>query len=321
MSFFQNFSENLKTGLNQSLQEAQKLSQDFTPYAQKISQEFTPYAQRTARSLQEKFGQIDDISELPQEYVELENKVETLKAVYGSLLSVTSTYDHEGYDNPLNVKETVNELSKNISLKVGKLANARSSEEAQAALLAANPNGQPKTLNHAISTTVNLSALKIQQSSNDDSFDLVAQGLTSIGETEAKIGVARLQQDKLIQQKVNEQFRRQLKDNLNRADKARKLVENKRLSYDAARASLKNARPEKEASLRVQLETLEDEFAATTEDAVSVLKEVIESSNILDQVTELVTAQLAYHKAASELLDQLLPNLQNLRDEQVAKDI
>ncbi|CCH43102.1 Meiotically up-regulated protein [Wickerhamomyces ciferrii] len=304
MSFFQNFQKNLQAGLEEGLKEAQKLSSDFQPIAT-----------RTARQLQERFGQIDDISELPQEYVELERKVDTLKTVYQNLLSVTSTYENESYDYPSNLKESVNDITKTISTKVEKLASARSRDEAQAILIASNPNTQPKTLNHAISTSTNLSALKIQQTSSDDSFDSIAQGLTQIGQTETKIGEARLQQDALVSKHVNDQFRRQLRTNLQRSDKARKLVENKRLSYDAARTSLKNARPEKEASLRVTLETLEDEFAAATEEAVSVMKNVIENTSILSELTELITAQLAYHKAASELLGQLLPNIESLRDE------
>lgn len=308
MSFFQNFSKNLQTGLEEGLKEAQKLSS-----------EFQPIATRTARQLQERFGQIDDISQLPQEYVELEKKVDTLKTVYQNLLSVTSTYENEAYDYPSNLRDSVIDITKTVSTKVEKLANARSRDEAQAILIASNPKTQPKTLNHAISTSTNLSALKIQQSSNDDSFDSVAQGLTQIGQTETKIGEARLQQDALIRTHVNDQFRKQLRTNLQRSDKARKLVENKRLSYDAARASLKNARPEKEASLRVTLETLEDEFAAATEEAVSVMKNVLENTSILNELVELITAQLAYHKAASELLSQVLPNLQSLRDDAGSK--
>lgn len=304
MSFFQNFSKNLQTGLEEGLKEAQKLSS-----------EFQPIATRTARQLQEKFGQIDDISQLPQEYVELEKKVDTLKVVYQNLLSVTSTYENEAYDYPSHLKDSLNEITKTISTKVGKLANARTTDEAQAILIASNPNTQPKTLSHAISTSTNLSALKIQQSSSDDSFDLIAQGLTQVGQTEAKIGEARIQQDSLVKTHVNDQFKKQLRTNLQRSDKARKLVENKRLSYDAARASLKNARPEKEASLRVTLETLEDEFAAATEEAVSVMKNVLENTSVLSELVELITAQLAYHKAASELLSQVLPNLQTLRDD------
>lgn len=304
MSFFENFTKTVQSGLNEGLSQAQKLSSDFTPLAT-----------RTARQLQEKFGQTDDISQLPQDYVELEKKIDTLKVVYNNLLSVTSTFESESYDSPSHLKESVLDISKNISTKVEKLANARSTEEAQAILVASNPKTLPKTLNYAISTATNLSALKIQQNSTDDSFDSVAQGLTQLGQTESKIGEARLQQDKLIQTKVNEQFRKQLKQNLVKADKARKLVENKRLSYDAARASLKNARPEKEASLRVTLETLEDEFAAATEDAVATLKQVVESASVLSELVEFVTAQLAYHKAAAQLLEDLLPNLENLRDD------
>jgi len=304
MSFFQNFQKNLQTGLEEGLKEAQKLSS-----------EFTPIATRTARQLQERFGQIDDISQLPQEYVELEKKVDTLKTVYQNLLSVTSTYENESYDYPSNLKENVNEITKTVSTKLEKLASARSRDEAQAILIASDQRTQPKTLNHAISTSTNLSALRIQQTATDDSFDAIAQGLTQIGQVETKLGEARLQQDALIKSRVNDQFKKQLRTNLQRSDKARKLVENKRLSYDAARASLKNAKPEKEASLRVTLETLEDEFAAATEEAVSVMKNVLSNSSILNELVELITAQLAYHKASSELLSQVLPNLETLRDD------
>jgi hypothetical protein len=304
MSFFQNLSKNLQSGLNEGIKEAQKLSS-----------EFTPLAQRTARQLQEKLGQTDDISQLPQEYVELEQKVEVLKTVYKNLHAVTATYDSESYDYPNSLKESVTDITKNITTKVEKLASARSTGEAQAIIISESPRTQPKTLNHAISTATNLSALKIQQHSTDDSMDLIAQGLTQVGQVEAKIGDAKLQQDKLIQSSVNKPFVEELKQTLASVDRARKNVENKRLSYDAARASLKNCKPEKEASLRVTLETLEDEFAAATEDAVVVMKDALKNCAILDQLTELITAQLAYHKASSELLDQLLPNLQNLKED------
>lgn len=304
MSFFQNFSKNLQEGLNEGLKEAQKLSS-----------EFTPLAARTARQLQEKFGQTDDISQLPQEYVELEHRIDLLKSVYVNLHSVTATYDSESYDYPNSLRESMLDVTKNIGTRVEKLAAARSTGEAQAVFIAESPKTQPKTLNHAISTATNLSALKIQQQSTDDSFDIIAQGLTQVGTAEAKIGEAKLQQDKLIQGKVNAPFVDQLKHKLAIVDRSRKNVENKRLSYDAARASLKNCKPEKEASLRVTLETLEDEFAAATEEAVVVMKEALKQAAILDQLVELVTAQLAYHSAATELLTQLLPGLQGLKED------
>ncbi|ODV72373.1 Gvp36p CYBJADRAFT_185849 [Cyberlindnera jadinii NRRL Y-1542] len=304
MSFFQNLSKNLQTGLNEGYSQAQKLSS-----------EITPLAQRTARQIQEKLGQTDDISQLPQEYTELEQKVDLLKSVYKTLLSVTSTFDSESYDYPNNVKESVTEMSKNFTNKVEKLASARSTSEAHAVIVSENPRSLPKTLNQALSTAANVSALKIQQLSTDDSLDIVAQGLTQVGQVEAKISEAKLQQDKLIQTNVNKPFVLQLKQSLSVADRARKNVENKRLSYDAARSSLKNCKPEKEASLRVTLESLEDEFAAATEDAVVVMKDVLKKAEVLEQLTELITAQLAFHKAASELLGQLLPTLENLKED------
>lgn len=300
MSFFQNFTNQLQSGLSEGLKEAQKLSQDLQPLAQ-----------RTARQFQEKFGSTDDISQLPQEYLDLESQLDLMKDVYSNLHSVTSIYDSEGYDYPNSLK--FNELTKSITSKVGQLSQARTTEEAQS-IIVSPASKTPKTLNHALATVTSIASQKVKQSHEASSSTSLTQGLDQFAEIESKIGELRIQQDKLIQSTVNAPIQN-LQRQFQIVDKSRKNVHNKRLSYDATRGQLKSCKPEKQASLRVQLDSQEDEFMVAIEDCVITMKDCVEKCKMLDQLIDLVVAQLAYHKGVTEVLGQFLPKLQGLKED------
>lgn len=53
------------------------------------SANFTPFAQRTQQMIKEQLGQVDDKTQLPDEYIELEKRVDALKLVHQKLLQVT----------------------------------------------------------------------------------------------------------------------------------------------------------------------------------------------------------------------------------------
>lgn len=53
------------------------------------SANFTPFAQRTQQLIKEQLGQAEDRTQLPDEYIELEKRVDALKVVHQKLLSVT----------------------------------------------------------------------------------------------------------------------------------------------------------------------------------------------------------------------------------------
>lgn len=65
---------------------------------------------KTTRFLQEKVGVIseDEISKLPEDYQQLELKVDALEKVLNRLLLVTRTFELEGYDYPPNLTESLN---------------------------------------------------------------------------------------------------------------------------------------------------------------------------------------------------------------------
>lgn len=53
------------------------------------SASFTPFAQRTQQMIKEQLGQAEDRTQLPDEYIELEKRVDALKLVHQKLLQVT----------------------------------------------------------------------------------------------------------------------------------------------------------------------------------------------------------------------------------------
>ena len=53
------------------------------------SASFTPFAQRTQQMIKEQLGQAEDKTQLPDEYIKLEKRVDALKLVHQKLLQVT----------------------------------------------------------------------------------------------------------------------------------------------------------------------------------------------------------------------------------------
>lgn len=117
------------------------------------------------------------------------------------------------------------------------------------------------------------------------------------------------------------------------ATKARKNVENARLSLDAAKSRAKSgpginfpgmgtARQDvhQEDNLteeqRVEVETAEDEFVGCTEEAVGVMKNVLDTPEPLRNLADLVQAQLEFHKKAFEIYSELAPLIEGLQVEQ-----
>ncbi|KAK9472475.1 BAR domain-containing family protein [Dipodascopsis tothii] len=278
-----------------------------------ISASFQPFAKRTGRLIQEKLGNADEITELPQEYVDLEKRVDALKTIHLKMLSVTSQYANEGYDYPPNLRESFADLSRNVTERVQSLSQAQSASEAQAALTRAFSKSAPKTFNHAISRAALASAHQL------DISDPLGIALEKYALAQEKVGEARLAQDALISSRFNAALSTTLSTSLKFADKARRNVNNARLTLDAAKTAAKTARPEKQDAARVEVEQAEDEFVAATEEAVSVMKNVLDTPQTLRNLADLIAAQLAFHRTALELLSELAPEVDQLQVEQDAK--
>lgn len=285
----------------------------FQAFGKNISSSFTPFAARTQQYVKEQLGQAEEKTQLPNDYIELERRVDALKQVHQKLLQVTSQYSNEAYDYPPNIRESFNDLGRTISEKVTLLSHASTPTEAQAALTAPpSAKPQPKTFNHAIArASLNGSQLLNETNPSGGAEDPLATALEKYALAEEKVGEARLAQDAQIQSRFLAGWSTTLNTNLMFAQKARKAVENSRLMLDSVKATKKNNATEIEAA--------EDEFVSQTEEAVGVMKNVLDTPEPLRNLADLIAAQLEYHKKAYEILSELAPVVDGLQVDQEAK--
>ncbi|PQK18099.1 hypothetical protein BB8028_0011g00280 [Beauveria bassiana] len=309
---------------------------DFSKFGKNLSDfgaQITPFASRTFQYTKEQFGQSEDKTQLPADYIDLEKKVDALKQAHQKMLNVTQQYSNEAYDYPPNVKETFQDLGRTVSEKVSLLSSATSTAEAQAALVApptAKP--QPKTFSHAIARASLASSQTLHQNHTGAGEDPLATALEKYALTLERVGEARLAQDAQIQSRFLAGWNTTLNTNIMFATRARKNVEKSRLSLDAVKAHAKGTtfklgqsssaagqeEPELSPEAQEEIEKAEDEFVTQTEEAVGVMKNVLDTPEPLRNLSELINAQIEYHKKASEILGELAPIIAQLQTEQEA---
>ena len=85
---------------------------DLNQTSSKLSKSFSTLTQ----TVKERTGQTveDDITELPQEYLDLERRVDGLKNAHTSLLKVARAYEG-AYDYPVNLGESANEIGGSLA--------------------------------------------------------------------------------------------------------------------------------------------------------------------------------------------------------------
>lgn len=207
------------------------------------------------------------------------------------LAARSSHYSNEAYDYPPNIKETFQDLGRTVSEKVNLLSTASNPAEAQAALVApptAKP--QPKTFSHAIARASLASSQVLHQNHAGAGEDPLATGLEKYALSMERLGEARLAQDAQIESRFLAGWNTTLNTNLMFATRARKNVENSRLSLDTTKArangtTWKLQRPgspraeqpsehQLDAEAQEEIEKAEDEFVTQTEEAVGVMKNV-----------------------------------------------
>ncbi|KAH7375765.1 BAR domain-containing protein [Plectosphaerella cucumerina] len=306
---------------------------DFSNLGKNLSSfgaQITPFASRTFQYTKEQLGQAEDKTQLPPDYIDLEKRIDALKAVHQKMLAVTSQYSTEAYDYPPNIKETFQDLGRTVSEKVSLLSSAGSPAEAQAALTApptAKP--QPKTFSHAIARASLTSSQLLHQQHTGAGEDPLATALEKYALAQERVGEARLAQDAQIQSHFLNAWTTTLNTNLMFAARARKNVEKARLTLDAVKARAhgttfkigntgqQEGQPQElSPEAQEEIEKAEDEFVTQTEEAVGVMKNVLDTPEPLRNLADLVAAQIEYHKKAQEILAELAPVVDGLQVEQ-----
>ncbi|TQS32865.1 hypothetical protein Golomagni_06807, partial [Golovinomyces magnicellulatus] len=162
--------------------------------------------------------------------------------------------------------------------------------------------------------------------------DPLATALEKYALAMERVGEARISQDSQIQSRFLAGWNTTLNTNIMFATRARKNVEKSRLSLDAVKTHVKgntfkigqaNAAGQTEeqelsAEAQEEIEKAEDEFVTQTEEAVGVMKNVLDTPEPLRNLSELIAAQIEYHKKAAEILGELAPLVEGLQTEQEA---
>jgi len=95
-----------------------KFTSSFQAFGKTVSSSVTPFAARSQQWIREQTGNSTEKTELPHDYVELETRIDALKATHQKLLAATSQYANEAYDYPPNIRESFQDMGKSIGEKV-----------------------------------------------------------------------------------------------------------------------------------------------------------------------------------------------------------
>ncbi|KAF9267264.1 hypothetical protein L218DRAFT_856614 [Marasmius fiardii PR-910] len=281
--------------------------------ANRLAKGFSSSVQAT----KERLGQVapEEITELPQEYKDLESRVDALRSVHLSLLkclNLLQVYESEAYDYPVQIQESISEMSTSIGVGI---TNFAATNLKGTSIPAPNPvvpkEAQHKTLPHALGRAATTAALALQETSGGTD-DKLGKALALYAGGYDKIAAARLYQDSTIRANFLHPWQQTLNTSINVAMKARQAVRVSRLELDAAKQTLKNANPSRQEQARLEVENAEDDLVQKTEVAITLMKTVLENPEPIKNLNELVKAQLVFFAAAAETLQAAQGEIEEL---------
>ncbi|KAG7085735.1 hypothetical protein E1B28_003278 [Marasmius oreades] len=266
------------------------------------------------QATRERLGQVapEEITELPQEYKDLEASVDALRNAHFALFKITKVYESEAYDYPVQIQESISELSTSIGAGI---TNFAATNLKGTSIPAPNPvapkESQHKTLPHALGRAATNAALALRSTSGGTD-DKLGKALVLYAEGYDKIAAARLNQDASIRNNFLHPWQQTLNTSINVAMKARQAVRVSRLELDAAKQTLKNASPSRQEQARLEVENAEDDLVQKTEVAITLMKTVLENPEPIRNLNELAKAQLVFHSVAAETLSSIQGEMDEL---------
>ncbi|KAF7317733.1 Cytoplasmic protein [Mycena kentingensis (nom. inval.)] len=267
--------------------------------------------QTSVQATKERLGRVkeDEITELPQEYKDLENRVDALRQAHLTLLKITKVYESEAYDYPSHVQESISELSTSLGHNITTFAatNLKGTKLASAAPAAPAPAPTPehKTLPHALVRGARGAAILLNGEPLAGALDVYAAGME-------KVAAARVEQDQAIRLNHLHPWQATLNTAINVAMKARQAVRTSRLELDGAKQTLKNASAAKQEHARLEVENAEDDLVQKTEVAIALMQKVLQNPEPIKHLNELAKAQLIFHAVAAETLSNTQAELEQL---------
>ncbi|KAL8286339.1 hypothetical protein RQP46_004827 [Phenoliferia psychrophenolica] len=255
------------------------------------------FSQSLSQTVRERAGTATDITELPQEYLDLERRVDGLKAAHVGFLKVARVYQSETYDYPTLINESVTELGGNIAYNVSFWAAAATKgTQLPQPSVAEKPAEVHKTLPHALSRAAGTAALEVGPSRLSNVLKTYSVAMDSVG-------TARLIQDEDISKNMVQPWSATLNSSLQAAIKSRQNVKSARISLDACRSTLTHATGgPKQEQARMEVEAAEEKLVNATEEAINLMRAVLENPEPIKNLASMIKAQQAFHARAAEAL-------------------
>ncbi|TFK51479.1 hypothetical protein OE88DRAFT_1735375 [Heliocybe sulcata] len=270
--------------------------------ANKFAKGFNSSVQAT----RERLGQIapDEITELPQEYKDLEARVDALRQAHLNLLKITRVYESDSYDYPTQIQESLQDLTTSLNSSLASLTKGTNLPTPASPPPAAQY--QPKTLPHALARAATTAGASLPED------DKLGKGLREYAGAWEKIASARVTQDQQIRAGFLGPWQTTLSASVDVAMKARAAVRASRLELDAAKQTLKRSAPAKQEQARLEVENAEDDLVQKTEVAITLMKTVLDNPEPIKNLNELCKAQLLYQAAAAEALSTVQGEIEEL---------
>lgn len=259
-----------------------------------------------------------EVSELPEDYVQLETSCDLLLKLYTDLIHYTDeTYGTPSYDYPPG-NTTISKLKDaNVGLifssKFNQLKNVATPQDMEKVLLGqltestekdtaeiqVTPAILPKTLYGRLARITSEHSRELSESESPLGFALM-----QVSSTYVEIASARLDQDKAIMTKFNTQLVSILNDQFIRVNELRKKVYAARSEFDVYRASVTEESEDDE-----KLIEKEDDFVGAIELAVVEMRKLLTPSQSINLLKVFAQAQKDFFDLASSKLSGLITEL------------
>ncbi|KAJ7780208.1 BAR domain-containing family protein [Mycena maculata] len=281
---------------------------DWRQLSSSVNKGFSTSLQAT----KERLGRVgqDEITELPQEYKDLEARVDALRQAHLTLLKITKVYESEAYDYPSHIQESLAELSVSLSTRFSSATAGGGGAKAPPEKPAPTHKTLPHALGRAAAGAAAVLAAGDPQAQRGEGGLAAALGIYAGGME--KVAAARVEQDATIRLNYLHPWQQTLTTTIAVAMKARQAVRTSRLELDGAKQTLKSAGAAKQEHARLEVENAEDDLVQKTEVAIALMERVLKNPEPIKHLNELAKAQLIYFAVAAETLSNTQAELEEL---------
>lgn len=304
-------------------------------YSELFKESLQPFTAKTQQMLSNQLHQVQqlaaanlnsdiEISDLPEDYLDLEKNCDLLLNLYTDLIHYTNdTYGTLSYDYPPGNSALNKIKDAHVGLilanKFSQLKNVSTPQEMERILTGqalSPPAGDvidddtveiqvtsahlPKTLYGQLAQIATRNGNAFAGSSDSLSFALM-----QISSAYIEIGSARLDQDKRIMSELNQKLISVLNEKFIRVNELRKKVYSARLEFDLIRSQVTDEENE-------ELIAKEDDLVGATEVAVAEMRKLLYPSENVNLLKILVSAQKEFFDMASKRLGSLMSELDKM---------